>query len=98
MISNITHNTRMINYSVKPIEISRSFNNNNIMISHVNGMKKHVKQQHSFENHTKVLCSLNQSMFDPMKFSPPNNFIENLKTRMNIYDDSIKKSDNIDIE
>ena len=34
--------------------------------------------------------SLNENEFDPSKFSPPNNFLENLKKRMVIYSETSK--------
>lgn len=36
----------------------------------------------------KEVYSLTENVFDPSKFSPPNNFIANLKKRMTFYEDS----------
>jgi hypothetical protein len=40
------------------------------------------------QNNEKKFYSLTENVFDPSKFSPPNVFIENLKKRMNFYEDS----------
>jgi len=40
------------------------------------------------KNNEKTFYSLTETVFDPSKFSPPNMFIENLKKRMNFYEDS----------
>lgn len=34
-----------------------------------------------------LFYSLTVNLIDPANFSPPNNFLENLKKRMNIYED-----------
>ena len=43
-------------------------------------------------NQTKTFYSLNETMFDPSKFSPPNSFIENLKKRLTVYEDYCKSN------
>lgn len=43
-----------------------------------------------------LFCSVTTNLNDPANFSPPNNFLENLKKRMNIYDES--SSDCIKVE
>lgn len=44
-----------------------------------------------------LLCSLTVNFIDPANFSPPNNFLENLRRRMDIYEDmsgNLMKNDN----
>jgi len=59
--------------SSKPIEIIK---------------KNTFKKQPLKSGRAEVFYSLNENIFDPTKFSPPNSFIANLKKRMNYYDDS----------
>lgn len=46
-----------------------------------------TKQQEYIYEHN--MYSLNNNLIDPSKSSPPNNFIKNLHTRMNFYNNSL---------
>ena len=59
--------------SSKPIEIIK---------------KNTFKKQGLKSGKTEIFYSLNETIFDPTKFSPPNSFIANLKKRMNFYDET----------
>lgn len=59
--------------SSKPIEIIK---------------KNTFKKQHLKSGKSEIFYSLNENVFDPTKFSPPNSFIANLKKRMNFYDEA----------
>lgn len=49
---------------------------------------KIVKDDRTREKKERELfCSLTVNLIDPANFSPPNNFLENLKKRMDIYED-----------
>lgn len=47
-----------------------------------NNRRKQKKEREMF-------CSLTVNLIDPAHFSPPNNFLENLKKRMNVYEDTL---------
>ena len=62
--------------------------------SKANIVKTSIKITEPIQRKKHLFYSLNENEFDPSKFSPPNNFIENLKKRMIIYTEKSKSESN----